>query len=524
MKTTRVKTNSQVPQPTRVRSRPRADSGLWLVAVAAAYSLAQLLFVPPRLGLGWDETIYVSQVAAKVPASSFSAPRARGISLIVAPVASLTTSTTALRIYLSILSGLGLLAALWAWRRLRPAWQLALAGVLFGGLWVAQFYGPQAMPNLWVAFSGLAAVGFFIKVARPTWGQAREPGPPGPPASPGQPGGPGETARHARLAPLAGLVASLAVAALVRPSDAIWLALPMIVAAVLVRGWPHLRLLAAVLGGLAAGSAEWVIEAYVRFGGLASRLHQSSLAEGTFGLHFALPAELRALNGPTLCKPCTVAWKYPQLSLWWFALPIVAALGVAAAARGSRLAPSLIPALCGLSAAVPYLFLINYAAPRFLLPSYALLSIPVADGLAWMMSAARADLRPAVVAAVAFCLLGQVTAEHLVLDRTVGRTMIDHAAYTRLVADLRAIGVRPPCLLTGNQAIPVAYYARCSSAQISGTDKSSTPAGIVRAAATESTAVLESPGTPPPAYARHWPRHLLPAARQLRLAAYLAPR
>ena len=500
-----MKTDSLQSQPSSLRRRWGADSGLWLVAVAAAYSLAQLLFVPPRLGLGWDETIYVSQVATKVPASSFSAPRARGISLLVAPIASLTTSTAALRVYLAILSGLGLLAALWAWRRLRPAWQLALAGVLLCGLWVTQFYGPQAMPNLWVALSGLAAAGCFIQVTRRAGDQAA-----GRPRTP--------------LAWLGGLAASLAVAALVRPSDAIWLSLPMIIAAVLVRGWPRLRLLAAIAGGLAAGSAEWVVEAYVRFGGLGARLHQSSLAEGTFGLHFALPAELRALNGPTLCKPCTVAWKYPELSLWWFVLPVVAALGVLAAARASRLASSLIPALCGLSAAVPYLFLINYAAPRFLLPAYALLAIPVADGLAWMVSAARADLRPAVVAVVAFCLAGQLIAEHLVLRRTVARTMVDHTAYTRLVGGLQAIGVRPPCLLTGNQAIPIAFYARCASAQISGTDKSATPAGIVAAAATRATAVLESPGTAPPAYARHWQRHLLPGTGQLRLVAYLAPR
>jgi hypothetical protein len=504
MKTTQMDTSSLRSQPSsRWRRWSAADSGLWLVAVAAAYSLAQVLFVPPRLGLGWDETIYVSQVAAKVPASSFSAPRARGISLLVAPIASLTTSTAALRIYLSILSGLGLLAALWAWRRLRPAWQLALAGALLCGLWVTQFYGPQAMPNLWVAFGGLAAAGFFLQVTRQ---QGHDP-------AAGRP-----------IAPLAGLAASLAVAALVRPSDAIWLALPMIIAAALVRNWPRLRLLAAIAGGLAAGSAEWVAEAYVRFGGLAARLHQSSLAEGTFGLHFALPAELRALNGPTLCKPCTVAWKYPVLSLWWFALPVLAALGVLAAARAGRLASSLIPALCGLSAALPYLFLINYAAPRFLLPTYALLAIPVSDGLGWMISAARADLRPVVLTVAAFCLVGQLTAEHLVLDRAVARTMVDHTAYTRVVAGLRAIGVRPPCLLTGNQAIPIAFYARCTSAQISGTDKSSTPAGIVKLAAMEPTAVLESPGTAPPGYARAWQRHPLPGTRQLRLVAYLAPR
>jgi len=59
-------------------------------------------------------------------------------------VAALTNSVAALRVYLSVASGLGLTVALWTGRRLRPAWVLGLAGVLFGGLWVAQYYGPQA--------------------------------------------------------------------------------------------------------------------------------------------------------------------------------------------------------------------------------------------------------------------------------------------------------------------------------------------------------------------------------------------
>ena len=39
--------------------------------------------------------------------------------------------------------------------------------------------------------------------------------------------------------------------------------------------------------------------------------------------------------------------------------------------------------MCGLCVAAQYLFMINYAAPRFLLPAYALLAVPAADGLAF---------------------------------------------------------------------------------------------------------------------------------------------
>ena len=84
-------------------------------------------------------------------------------------MAALTSSVAALRVYLSVACGLGLTVALWTWRRLRPAWVLGLAGVLFGGLWVAQYYGPQAMPDMWSALGGLAAVGCFLRAMAGRW-------------------------------------------------------------------------------------------------------------------------------------------------------------------------------------------------------------------------------------------------------------------------------------------------------------------------------------------------------------------
>ena len=83
------------------------DSGWWLVAVGVAFTGAQLLFVSPRMGLSWDESVYVSQVSAHAPAAWFDPARARGVPLLVALVAALTGSVVALRVYLSALSGLG---------------------------------------------------------------------------------------------------------------------------------------------------------------------------------------------------------------------------------------------------------------------------------------------------------------------------------------------------------------------------------------------------------------------------------
>lgn len=449
--------------------------------MAAAFTLCQLLLVAPRMGLSWDETVYVSQVSGHAPAAFFDPARARGVSLLVAPVALVTGSVAVLRGYLAVLSGLGLLGALWVWRPLRPAWVLALAGVAFGGLWVAQYYGPQAMPDEWVALSGLAAVGFFLRAAR-----------------------------SGSRGPLAGLAASLALAALFRPGDAVFLAAALALAVAAVRAWRRWQLLAAVAAGTAAGAAEWVIEAYLRFGGPLSRLRLAGAEQGGFGLHLAVWAELRALNGPTLCRPCTIGWRYPVLSLWWLALPVLVVLGVLAARRAGQLGSSALPAVCGLSVAVQYLFLIDYAAPRFLLPAYALLAIPVADCLAWILTGVRADLRLPTALLVGWILLAQLAAQQVVLHHEVRGTVIYHDDYRRIVADLRVLGVRPPCVIKGEQFIPIAFYGGCASA---GTVRQALSAG-------DRVAVLEYPQIRP-GYLRGWTRYRLPGTRVLRLVAYL---
>jgi hypothetical protein len=525
-----------VPLPTLARPRPRrpdprppgrnrpvADSIWWLVAAAAAFTAAQLLFVSPRLGLSWDEVVYVSQVSGHAPAAFFDPARARGIPLLVAPVTLVTSSVIALRVYLSIASGAGLFAALLAWRGLRPAWQLALAGVIFGGLWVAQYYGPQAMPDIWVAFSALAAAGLFLRAAG-RWQQpnAQQPNAQQPNAQ--QPNAQQPNAQQPNAQPgaarpraaLAGLAGCLAAAALIRPGDAVFLAAALVIAAVVVPGWRHWQLPAAVGAGLVAGGAEWLAEAWLRFGGPLARLRAAGAEQGGFGLHLGVWDQLRALNGPTLCRPCTVGLRYPVISLWWLALPLLVALGALAAHRAGRLRSCLLAAGCALAVAAQYLFLIGYAAPRFLLPAYALLAIPVADALAWLVTGIRPASRPAAVALGAIALILQLAVQHAVLEHEVTGTVVFHDDYVRIVADLRQLGIRPPCLIKGQQDIPIAYYAGCASAP-----------GVrpwIRAHGPARLAVLEYPKVRPPGYARSWQPHHLPGTRILRLVGYLAAR
>jgi hypothetical protein len=298
---------------------------------------------------------------------------------------------------------------------------------------------------------------------------------------------------------------SVAFVTLVRPGDAVYLAAPLVVAA--AAGWRSWRPVAAIACGLLAGGAEWAIEAYVRFGSMTSRLHAAGAEQGGFGLHFALPDELRALNGPTLCRPCVIGVRDPGLDLWWLALPLLVTAGIVAARHAGRLATALLPTVCGLCLAAQYLFMINYAAPRFLLPAYALLAIPVADGIAFAITGVSRDMRPAVTALVACFLIAQLFTQQLVLDHEVDGTVKFHDDYARIVTILAEHGVRPPCLIKGVQYIPIAFYAGCASA--------GSPAPG------EPVAVLVQTIGKPPAWARNWRVYRITGTSVLKVNAFI---
>ncbi|MEU1519275.1 hypothetical protein ABZ490_45295 [Streptomyces sp. NPDC005811] len=471
---------ARAPRPRRLSGDPR------LAAVAAAFTVAQLVLVRPGLGLGWDETVYVSQVSGHAPAAFFSAPRARGISLLVAPIASWSDSTVLLRVYLAVLSGLALYLGLRVWRAHLMPGVLALAGTLFASLWVTLFYGPEAMPNYWVAVGALACVGCFLRARVNTRDRAA----------------------------WWGVFAGAALMGWMRPLDAVYAVLPL-----LVLSLRRPRLLAVPAAGLLAGVGEWVIEAYVSYGGLMQRLSEASRVQGGLGRHLAVLDQVRSLGGRTLCRPCTGPVPGPAVTLWWFALLPLAALGAVAAVRARRAMPVALPAACALTAAVPYLFLIGYAAPRFLLPAYALLALPVAHGLVHVVTVpARGAARALAVGLVVVGLAGHLAVQYVVLERTVHSAAAARTDWSRTATALHTLGVRPPCLLSGYEAVPIAFYTGCGSAQTAGHDARTTAAALTRAAHRTPFAVLTRPEGRPPAYARGWP--VEPAGA---LHAYITP-
>ncbi|SCK32096.1 hypothetical protein H181DRAFT_02565 [Streptomyces sp. WMMB 714] len=459
----------------RTSGRPLLQLGL----VAAAYTLAQLLLVVPGTGLGWDETVYVSQVDGLSPASFFSAPRARGISYLVAPAAAFTSSTTVLRVFLALLSGAGLLAALWVWRRLLPVSVLAWGGALFAGLWISLFYGPQAMPNLWCGFGSLAAAGCFLRCVR----YARD------------------------RAALAGLVVSVGAVALMRPPDAAWLVLALGGAALVVPGWRRPAVLGGLPAGALAGAAPWIVEAFTSYGGLFARLHRASEIQGGMGWNVAIGDHVRALQGRMLCRPCDMAWEQPQTALWWFALPLLAAAGITAAVRAGRRDTAVLASVTAVVLALPYLFLMGYAAPRFLLPSYALLALPVGECMRRSFAERRDGRRPLVLIALPALLLGcHLAVQYQVLNAVLERNHKVTRQMTKAAATMHGLGLRTPCTLTGPLAVPMSHYAGCSSRQSRGHDVSITAGGLrALAARHEAMAITVRHGAEPPRWARAWP-------------------
>ncbi|MBL1117889.1 hypothetical protein JK364_36760 [Streptomyces sp. 110] len=455
----------------------------WPALVALAYAVTQLALVVPHLGLGWDETVYLSQVDPHRPAAYFSAPRSRGISLLAAPVLAVTDSTTVLRVVLALLSAAALYAAYRVWQPLLGPRRTALAALLFAGLWTTLLYGPQAMPNLWVALSAVAAVGWFPRAVHPSAG------------------------RRALL----GLGATVAAATCFRFSDGVWLALPLLAACAIVPAWRRPAPALALVGGFAVGGAEWIAEAYARWGGVGARLHRSSTTEGGMGAHWAGGMAWRSLNGPLLCRPCHVPLTHPELTLWWLALPVLALTACVLAWRARRDTVILLPIACAATLSIPYLLLIDYSAPRFLLPVYALLSLPLAALAARSARAIRPPRARALAAGLAAALLAlHLSAQYEVLDRDMATARATADRYRTAAHDLRRLGLTPPCLVSGRHAPPIGYDAGCASANVGGNNRDTTAHTLLHRAAREPTAALARTRSGPPHYARAWTPHRLP--------------
>jgi hypothetical protein len=195
--------------------------------------------------------------------------------------------------------------------------------------------------------------------------------------------------------------------------------------------------------------------------------------------------------------------------LWTAGLALVA-LAVWVAWRrtppgGSR-AVTWLPAWTGAVLAVPYLLLVGYAAPRFLLPAYALLALPVAYALRHLVTAVAGPWRAVVAGAVALVLLAHGAVQLQILGTVMEGSLNGRDRWVRVAEVLERHEVRPPCVLLGRESAPVAYLAGCDAVAIKRHpgDEQFSLTDLSGAVAQQPVAVVLRSGEARPAYTRGW--------------------
>jgi hypothetical protein len=246
-----------------------------LALVAAVHAVLPILILGRHWFIGIDESVYLSQINAHVPPGGFSAPRARGSTFVAAPITAFTDAVAPMRYWTTVLSGLGLFLAFRTWLRLRPGYLVPVAAAMFASIWVVTYYGFQVMPNEWVAFATVGGCGSLLSFLL-----------------------------DGKRWSLVGATLALGVAALFRPSDAVFALIALGVVCVLARAtWTRRAVAFGTLAiGAAAGATDWVIEAYTTYGGLRQRVHVAEAEQGGSGLHWAGSAQAHVLAGPVLCR------------------------------------------------------------------------------------------------------------------------------------------------------------------------------------------------------------------------------
>ena len=250
-----------------------------LAAVAVVHALTPLALLGAHWGLGIDESIYLSQIDRPRPRLVCSQHPERAVPPSWLPRSPPSTdSTAALRAWLSVLSSYRVVHRLPAVASGVPAVPVvAIAALLFSSIWSVAYYGFEAMPNEWVAFAVLAAAGHLTVFCCAT----RVGGTSLAPRSPWR-------GLHFYARPMR---ASL-----------LWVSPRPAFSSERRDGSGCGEVWGAAAAGVGLGTAEWVVEAYTRFGGLDTRVHAAQAEQG--GGRLSL---LRSRPGPIAGRTTVVS-------------------------------------------------------------------------------------------------------------------------------------------------------------------------------------------------------------------------
>ena len=414
-----------------------------IVVVGLASLVTQLLAFSLDRPPSWDEAIYLSQVAPGAQPLPFVPSRARGITFLAAPVLQLGGSLAQLRLFLAIASTAALIAAFRKWAPIIGVGAVA-AAILFAGAWPSLFYGSELMPNLWVALIAVAATAVLAR--RFADGERR----------------------YDELV-AGGLVA---LAALIRPLDAVVLTSALILLPIAVRRatvpWTvHL------IVGLTAGWAPWLVEMTARFGSpgeafaAAARLGHT----GHVSLFENARQYLALSDGPSIGPVPSPDIPVSGL-LWLIGLAILVALAVRAASRRSLLPSVLVPTAAGVALAAEYIVFTDAQAPRFLLPAIALLTIPAGLGLVSIVARTRdrgraEPVRYVTAAVVAIIVILWMVVQLAIAGRVEADVIGQRRSAERAGLEVRKLAAREPCHVYTEGSFPiVGFAAGCRAAPL----------------------------------------------------------
>jgi hypothetical protein len=402
-----------------------------VIAIGIVYLVIRLLFIPRDWPPGWDESVYLSQVTPSVEGVFFNPWHSRGITLIVAPIAGLGGSVADVRLFLMVLSAIAVAAAFGLWVSL-VGMAAAVAAFVFSFSWLGLIMASQVEPNFWGAILALAATGLVVR--RLEGGRTRDV-----------------------------VLASVLVAAtaLVRPTEATVLvgAIGVYILICKRRSWRDLVPLGM---GLVLGWLPWVVEMSVRFGGLGAALR----AAGE-GQHFEIvPAADNVLRHLAYMDGNDAHVVIPG-AIWWGLLVVMAAVAIRRGLTRPDRTAALLSSLIALALASEYLFFVPALTPRFLLPAYALASVPFGIGLTSLLRG-KAVFR--VVGLLVLVLLipwtiwqGAVTARRAPWVNS-GSAVPMHVGST-----IHRLTEGRPCFVLSQRAYPqIAVTAGCSGAKGGG--------------------------------------------------------
>ena len=471
---------------------------LALALVGLMFLIVQIVMVPHPFGLSPDEANYLAMVYPGKPDLYWSQPRAWGMPVLAAPVAFLSQGLLVLRLYFGFLSGVALVGAFWPWLRILHPAVAPVAALVFSTTWMTVVFGSLVMPNLLLGLGAVGVVGLALRaVHKPTWW------------------------RLASVGAAAGFIT------LVRPTDSMLVLAPLVACSLGVRRLRRLPVLVAIALGSALGWLPWIVEAYLRFDGPLARLRAGETAgPGGLNLHISnLLIYPRLLDGtPTFCctggTPRDAGSPPLLLTAWLIVFLLTAVLGVVCAKRDGRLWEIMLVCLPATLLAGFYLLLPRFTTLRFLLPVFALLSLPVATALIHIARRGSGRWRKATAVVVAAGL-----SAHVGLMLVKAERELDESGRARAVSLKIARAIQPhvkgrECLLI-SRLQAAAFHLGCD---VQPPVMPAHQPRRVRRALPEGQfviAVLTSPPTPG-SYLATWrvvPIHGLPS----RFRAYLPP-